>query len=131
MLEGLLAGICLEDKIQVGKNENLYFNTNQFPDFLDFPDLALLAPKRGFSVSALQSLALYNNDFVLHAAGWLANRVENEVPESQRVSRVVQLCWQRDPTEAERTAFEAHARTHGLPALCRVLLNSNEFLFVD
>ena len=23
MLEGLLAGICLEDKIQVGKNENL------------------------------------------------------------------------------------------------------------
>ena len=41
LLEGLLAGICLEDKIQVGKNENLYFNTKQFPDFLDFPDLAV------------------------------------------------------------------------------------------
>ena len=102
-----------------------------FMESLDFPDLALLAPKRGFSVSGLQSLALYNNDFVLHASTWLAERVERDAPEGHRVSRAVQLCWQREPTEAEKTAFEAHVNTHGLAALCRVLLNSNEFLFVD
>jgi hypothetical protein len=74
---------------------------------------------------------LYNNDFVLHAAGWLADRVEKEAEEPDRVHRAVQLCWQREPTEAESEAFSSYARTHGLAALCRVLLNSNEFLFVD
>ena len=71
----------------------------------ELPDLALLAPKRGFSVSGQQSLALYNNDFVLHASTWLAERVEREAPEGDQVSRAVQLCWQREPTEAEKAAF--------------------------
>lgn len=37
-----------------------------FMEAMDFPDLGLLAPTRGFSASSLQSLTLYNNDFVLH-----------------------------------------------------------------
>jgi len=101
-----------------------------FMDTMDFPDMALLAPKRGFSVSALQSLALYNNDFVLNAANWLAERVERESP-TNPAQRLGQLCWQRELTASEQVALEEYAQTHGLPALCRVLLNSNEFLFVD
>ncbi|MFT5129911.1 MAG: hypothetical protein ACI8W8_003540, partial [Rhodothermales bacterium] len=97
-----------------------------FMEALDFPDLALLTPKRGFSVSALQSLSLYNNSFVLHAADGL----ERAATEGG-ARRAVQLCWQREPTAAELAAFEAYTKTHGLTALCRVLLNSNEFLFVD
>ena len=101
-----------------------------FMESLDFPDLGLLTPKRGFSVSALQSLALYNNDFVLHASEWLASRIQEESPE-KKVARAVELCWQRQPTPAEDAVLATFAEQHGLAALCRVLLNSNEFLFVD
>ena len=102
-----------------------------FMEALDFPDLALLTPKRDFSVSALQSLSLYNNNFVLHVSKQIANRIQNETAAARQVHRAVQLCWQRDPTGSEAAAFESHRRSHGLPALCRVLLNSNEFLFID
>ncbi|MDC0276400.1 DUF1553 domain-containing protein, partial [Verrucomicrobiales bacterium] len=102
-----------------------------FMDTLDFPDMGLLPPKRSFSVSALQSLSLFNNDFVLHASEWFAESLEKEVSKEEQVQRAVQLSWQREPLDAELVGFETYAETHGLAALCRVLLNSNEFLFVD
>ena len=85
-----------------------------FMEALDFPDLALLTPKRGFSVSALQSLSLYNNDFVLHAAEWIAVRIESETAEENRIRRAVELCWQRQPTDTEHAAFEQYVKTHSL-----------------
>lgn len=102
-----------------------------FMEALDFPDLGLLTPKRNFSVSALQSLTLYNNDFILHASAWIADRAKRETSENQQVRRAVELCWQRPPTMTEEKRFQAYAQAHGLDALCRVLLNSNEYLFVD
>ena len=41
---------------------------------LDFPDLGLPAPTRGFSASPLQALTLLNNRFVLHHAQHMARR---------------------------------------------------------
>ncbi len=103
-----------------------------FMEAMDFPDLGLLAPERGTSVSSLQALAMFNNDFVLHGSEWLARRAESEGPGlRRRVERAVQLVWLRAPTAAEAAEFESYAHTHGLAALCRVLLNSNEFLFVE
>ena len=103
-----------------------------FMESLDFPDLGLLAPKRGFSVSALQSLSVFNNDFVLHGSEWLAKRVASEKPDlNSQIKRAVQLVWLRLPDESERSTFVAYAKQHGLPALCRVLLNCNEFLFTE
>lgn len=103
-----------------------------FMEQLDFPDLGILAPKRGFSVSALQSLSLYNNAFVLHASQWLSQRLEQESSELEtQVERAVQRVWLRRPSAEEKATFVAYARQHGLPAFCRVLFNSNEFLFVD
>jgi hypothetical protein len=105
-----------------------------FMEAMDFPDLGLLAPKRGFSVSALQSLAMYNNDFVLHASNWIAERVERESEDktlAAQVARAVELAWLRSPTQDESLRFVDYADKHGMPAFCRVLLNSNEFLFVD
>lgn len=102
-----------------------------FMEAMDFPDLALLTPKRGFSVSALQSLSLYNDDFVLHASRWIADRVRREVTADEHIGRAVQLCWQRAPTPDEADALAAYAEAHGLAAVCRILLNSNEYLFVD
>lgn len=98
----------------------------------DFPDLGMLAPVRGFSASSLQALALFNNEFILHHSEAMAARVEREFSApGERVERAVALTWQRAPTSSEREAMLALAEKQGLAALCRVLLNSNEFLFLD
>ena len=95
-----------------------------FMDTLDFPDLGLLAPSRGFSASSLQSLALFNNRFVLHFSGELGKQITTATDAVRRILR-------REPTGDEQRQFSAYAEKHGLAALCRVLINSNEFLFVN
>ena len=35
------------------------------------------------------------------------------------------------PSDKELSAAVALAKTHGLPALCRALLNANEFLYAE
>ena len=103
-----------------------------FMEALDFPDLGLLSPKRGFSVSSLQALALYNNPFVLHHAEVLAQRLEGEASgRDGQIARATALLWYREPHEVEWPAFRAFVNENGLAAFCRVLLNSNEYLFVD
>ena len=95
-----------------------------FMDALDFPDLGMPAPGRGFSASALQSLALYNNAFVLHFSKVLAA----QTPTPAEAFRSILL---REPSADELSNSEAYADKHGVAALCRVLFNSNEFLFVN
>ena len=99
---------------------------------MDFPDAAQLAPTRPFSASALQALALWNDDFVLYQSGQLAARLESSFPNmTARIQLLVRLLFYREPTADELRELSAHAEKHGLAALCRVLLNSNEFLFVN
>ena len=50
---------------------------------------------------------------------------------SDQAERAVQLVWLRLPTKTEELEFSAFVEKHGLAAFCRVLFNSNEFLFVD
>lgn len=95
-----------------------------FMDALDFPDLGMLAPARGFSASSLQSLALYNNAFVLHFSSELGKQITSP---AEAVRRILL----REPTGDEARQFSAYAEKNGLAALCRVLINSNEFLFVN
>ena len=51
---------------------------------LDFPDLGVLAPVRGQSVSSLQALTLYNSAFVLYSSEHLAARATKLGAESER-----------------------------------------------
>ena len=95
-----------------------------FMDTLDFPDLGLLAPSRSFSASSLQSLALYNNSFVLHFSSELGKKITTPADAVRRILL-------REPTADELPGFTAYAQKNGLAALCRVLINSNEFLFVN
>lgn len=103
-----------------------------FMDALDFPDLTLLSPTRGTSVSALQALTLYNNNFVLSCAQSLAKRVaagEGTLP--KQVERAATLAWGRALTDKEQRVLQTLASAHGLEATCRVILNANAFLFID
>jgi hypothetical protein len=103
-----------------------------FMEALDFPDLGLLSPTRGFSASSLQALTLFNNNFVLHHSEVLARRVAEEAASIEsRVERAAALAWQRTLAPDERREFAEFARAHGLPAFCRLLFNSNEFFFVN
>lgn len=103
-----------------------------FMDALDFPDLAQLSATRPFSASALQALSLLNNDFVLHFSRHFATRLEQmaTVPED-RVRAAFRLAFQRESTPEECADFAGYAAKNGLPAMCRVLFNSNEFLFIN
>jgi mono/diheme cytochrome c family protein len=100
---------------------------------LDCADPSMRVDKRNESLSPLQALALLNNGFMLTQARHFAARVEREQPDdlARQVARAHALALGRAPSAEVAAELAAYARTHGLPALCRVLLNLNEFSFVD
>jgi len=106
---------------------------NRFLSTLDCPDPANLTAKRLTTTSPLQSLALYNNDFMLRQAGYLAQRIKQEAGTSpgKQVVRAFALAFGRSPSPAEHRLAEDFVEAQGLFALCRSLLNSNEFVYVD
>ena len=106
---------------------------NRFLTTLDCPDPANLSPNRWTTTTPLQSLALYNNDFMLRQAQYLSERIATEVGMDLRmqVQRAFELTFARQPQEREVALAEELVRRQSLFALCRALLNSNEFVYVD
>jgi hypothetical protein len=94
---------------------------------LDCADPSMQVDKRTETLSPLQALALFNNGFMLAQARHLAERVEHK----GGVATAFRLAVGRDPTPAEREDLEGYAKTYGLANACRVILNLNEFVFVD
>ena len=102
-----------------------------FMESLDFPDLGLLTGKRENSSSALQALATYNHDFVLNFSSVMASKLEKTHEKlSDQVENACRLIWLRRPNSSEKQLMTQYVKQHSLAALCRVLLNSNEFIFV-
>ena len=98
----------------------------------DQPDCAFSTPRRAETTTPLQALTMLNHRFALDMAGFLAERVERDVgddPEVQ-VGRAYELCYAREPSEEETAACVALMEDHGLDALCRVLLNTSELIYV-
>jgi hypothetical protein len=103
-----------------------------FMETLDCPDASQLAAKRTESVSALQALAMLNNPFMVRQSEHLADRLTRERPDlAQQIERLYELVLNRAPSDSESVAFTQYAQKHGLANSCRMLLNSNEFMFVD
>ncbi|HTU25990.1 MAG TPA: DUF1553 domain-containing protein [Pirellulales bacterium] len=103
-----------------------------FMESLDCADPSLLTPKRNTTLTAIQALTLYNNRFVLSQSQHLAERVSQAHAEpAGQIEAAYRLCLGRPPTAAETQVFAAYIGRFGLASACRVLLNSNEFLFVD
>jgi mono/diheme cytochrome c family protein len=99
----------------------------------DCPDPSASAPVRGVTTTPLGALSLMNTSFVLRMADLWAARLEREAgpnPAAQ-IRRAYQLAFGRDPKSEELALTAAFLQRNGLPALCRVLLNSNEFLYVN
>jgi hypothetical protein len=99
---------------------------------LDCADPSIRVDKRNESLSALQALALLNNGFMITQSQHFAARVQREKPDlTAQVERAYTLAFCRAPDAATREKLIAFAQTNGMPALCRVLLNLNEFTFAD
>jgi mono/diheme cytochrome c family protein len=100
-------------------------------DTLDCPDASQFAPTRASSVTALQALAMLNDRFLVRQSQHLANRLIREKSGlDEQVRLAYLLVLGRAATEKEQQALSKYCTRHGLPNGCRLLLNSNEFLFV-
>jgi hypothetical protein len=98
---------------------------------MDCPDASQQAPVRSSSITALQALSLLNNPFIVRQYELLAARLErDEKYRDDQVRLLYRLALGREAREAEITALMQHVERFGLASACRVVLNSNEFLFV-
>ena len=102
-----------------------------------------MTPARGNSVTVQQALALWNDAFIAQHCEHAAKRIENDVARqvaptqkssviaNLRIERAFQLILGRSPSAKETDDVSDFTRQHGLANLCRLLFNSNEFLFVN
>lgn len=99
----------------------------------DIPDSGQVCPNRARSTTPLQALNLFNSGFLLEQAERLANRAIARASKNtdQQISAAFELAFARSPDATEKHGAKALVQTSGLPALCRALLNSNEFLFIE
>ena len=113
----------------------------------DFADTTQPVAQRSISTVAPQALALLNNQFVHEQSTAMAARVRQEAGDdaAAQIDRAWWLALSRAPTDRERAAAAAHLDTQrkntqegdtaaderALASLCHVLLNLNEFIYVD
>jgi hypothetical protein len=99
---------------------------------LDCADPSLAVDKRNQTLTPQQALALLNNKLAVVMAKHFAERVEKlGTDDAGRVTAAVRLALGRSPTPKELDALTGYAKEHGLANACRVILNLNEFVFVD
>ena len=95
-----------------------------FMTTLDCADPSMSVDKRNETLTALQALALLNNRFILTMARHMALHAGD-------VRAAFRQALGREPTPAEAKGLTEYAAKHGLENACRVILNLNEFVFVD
>ena len=106
---------------------------NALLDVFDCPDPSATAPNRAVTTTPLQALAMLNNSFMLRMSSALAERLQTDMGDSPtaQVDRLYELAYSREATNDERTVATEFIQQYGLSALCRVVLNTNEFLYVE
>ena len=100
---------------------------------LDCPNPATLTPVRNTTTTAIQSLATLNNAFVLQQSDRFAARLIYEVGENAQAQaeRAIRIAFSRRPTQEQIQSATRLIQEAGLFHLCRILLNTNEFIYVD
>lgn len=98
----------------------------------DCPDAGQSTAIRLESTTPIQALNLFNSRFTIDQSAALAQRVIAEVGDDvqKQITRSFQHAIQRNPSDDEMNEILPIVHQHGLATLCRVLFNSNEFLFV-
>ncbi|MCH7728051.1 MAG: DUF1553 domain-containing protein, partial [Planctomycetes bacterium] len=124
----------------------------------DFCDTTLPCGQRNVTVVATQALALLNNHFAHEQSEAMARRLVEEAgnDKTRQIERAWQLAFGRPPSREETGAAAGHLESQlahfelqlakqqqgtvtkrtdsqhlALASLCHVLLNTNEFIYVD
>ncbi len=120
-----------------GRRRGIYrflFRTLPDPmmDALDCPAGDQLTPVRNASVTVQHALSMWNNVFLLRHAEHVARRVAQEKSgEAEQINRLFEIVLNRPPSDTELVEVARYSHEHGLANVCRFLLNSNEFMFVN
>jgi mono/diheme cytochrome c family protein len=98
----------------------------------DCADPSISTPRRNTTLTALQALSLLNHPFLVRQAEHFAARLRSQTPDpAAQIELAYRLALARSPALAERRLMIEHARRHGLENVCRLIFNSNEYLFID
>ena len=99
----------------------------------DFPDCGQIKAKRPVSTTPLQALNLLNSPFVLSQSKRIASRAlrESDGNLNEAIDRCFALLLARPPNPAERAAVATVTTSNDLPLICRAVLNSNAFTFLE
>ena len=96
---------------------------------LDCADPSVLVDRRNQTITPLQALAQLNNPLCLAMAEHFSQRLPQAADAALR--EAFHLALQRDPRADERASLLPYLQQHGAANTCRLLLNLNEFVFVD
>ncbi len=124
------------DSVEGGRRSIYRFLFRTLPDpffeALDCPAGDQLTGARNNTVTVQQALAMWNNTFTVRQAKHLADYLTGERDTLEtRTVLACELLWGRAPLPQESADLTAYAQEHGLANLCRLLINSNEFIFVN
>ncbi len=106
--------------------------TQPFMTVMDCADPSMMVNKRNQTITPLQALSMLNNKLSLVLAKHFAQRVrEAESEVDDQVTAAYRLALAREPGAEELAAMSQYSTAYGLENTCRVILNLNEFVFVD
>ncbi len=106
--------------------------SDPFMESLDCADPSTLTPTRNVTLTAIQALAMLNDRLVLRQAQHLAARLRARSGDAtEQLTLTFELLLGRGPREDEAKLLLPYLRTHGAEKLCLLMVNTNEFMFVD
>ena len=97
----------------------------------DCPDAGQMAPKRSRSTTPLQALGMLNSPFISEQVKHCSRRVKGHGDTTRQMLRVFSIVLGRQPSPQESFRLTQLARLQGVEQVCRVLWNTNEFLFLQ
>ncbi len=111
-------------------------------EVFDMPDTHESCARRDVTTTAPQALELLNNELVLDWSRALAKKVANDsgLTPDETIDRAFRLTFSRQPSERERKIGREFlvnqermtgAKESAVTDLCHMLLNSNEFVYIN
>ena len=100
----------------------------------DCPDPSTTSPKRNTTTTPAQALSQWNHPFVLRVADEIGRKVVAATPKAEpqhRAKTAWRMTLRRSPDADELKWSTELLREHDVKLLCRVLLNSNEFIWIE
>ncbi|MEZ6071172.1 MAG: DUF1553 domain-containing protein [Pirellulales bacterium] len=106
--------------------------TQPFMTALDCADPSIMVSRRNQTITPLQALTMLNNKLALVMARHFAERIAQTSDDvDAQITDAYQIALGRSPNNDELESLREYAAEYGMANVCRVIMNLNEFAFVD